>query len=45
MGLTAENEGGYRLSSPVHFAANLKAPLMIMYNFGDDNVCSNNHFR
>jgi hypothetical protein len=38
VGLPAENEGGYRLSFPVHFAANLKAPLMIVHNIGDDIV-------
>lgn len=38
LGLPSDNEEGYRLSSPVHQAANLKAKLMIVQNFEDDNV-------
>jgi dipeptidyl-peptidase-4 len=38
MGLPAENEEGYRKSSPVHAAANLRGRLMLIHNFGDDNV-------
>ena len=38
MGLPQENEEGYRLSSPVHAASNLKGKLMLIHNLGDDNV-------
>ncbi|MDX2149268.1 MAG: DPP IV N-terminal domain-containing protein [Bryobacteraceae bacterium] len=38
LGLPQENEEGYRLSSPVHYAANLKGQLMLVHNIGDDNV-------
>lgn len=38
LGLPAENEEGYRQSSPVHFAKNLRGRLMLVHNFGDDNV-------
>src|SRR5690606_27774246 len=38
LGLPSENEQGYRLSSPVHKAAALNAPLMLVHNIGDDNV-------
>jgi dipeptidyl-peptidase-4 len=38
LGLPAENEDGYRDSSPVHFAENLKGGLMLVHNFEDDNV-------
>ncbi|HBY58381.1 MAG TPA: S9 family peptidase [Solibacterales bacterium] len=38
LGLPRENEEGYRLSSPVHSAANLKGQLMLVHNLGDDNV-------
>lgn len=38
MGLPEENVEGYRASSPVHFAGNLQGKLMLMHNFGDDNV-------
>jgi dipeptidyl-peptidase-4 len=38
MGLPSENPEGYRASSPVHFAGNLKGKLMLVHNYGDDNV-------
>jgi dipeptidyl-peptidase-4 len=38
MGLPQENEEGYKASSPVNQAANLKSKLMLVHNFEDDNV-------
>ncbi|MFN7937034.1 MAG: alpha/beta fold hydrolase [Bryobacteraceae bacterium] len=38
MGLPEENVEGYRKSSPLHYAANLKGKLMLVHNYGDDNV-------
>ena len=38
MGLPAENTDGYRRSSVVEKAGNLAAKLLIVHNFGDDNV-------
>ncbi len=38
MGLPGENPEGYRDSSPVNFAGNLKGKLMLVHNYGDDNV-------
>jgi dipeptidyl-peptidase-4 len=38
MGRPQENQDGYRDSSPVNQAANLKGKLMITYGTGDDNV-------
>ncbi len=38
MGLPKDNEAGYRLGSPVNFAANLKGNLLIVHGTGDDNV-------
>lgn len=38
MGLPGENPEGYKNSSPVHFARNLNARLMLVHNFNDDNV-------
>jgi dipeptidyl-peptidase-4 len=38
MGLPQDNEEGYRLSSPVHHAANLKGKLLLVHNMQDDNV-------
>ena len=38
MGLPSQNEEGYKRSSPVHFAGNLKGRLMLAHNFEDDNV-------
>ncbi|MCZ2080324.1 MAG: S9 family peptidase [Bryobacterales bacterium] len=42
LGLPSENEAGYRESSPVHYAANLKASLMLVHNIEDDNVLFQN---
>lgn len=38
LGLPQQNEDGYKASSPVHQAANLKGKLMLVHNFEDDNV-------
>jgi dipeptidyl-peptidase-4 len=38
LGLPAENEEGYRLSSPLNDAAKLKRPVLLIHNFEDDNV-------
>ncbi len=38
LGLPSDNSSGYRDSSPVHHTANLKGKLMLVHNFGDDNV-------
>ncbi len=38
LGLPAENEKGYRESSVVHSAANLRGSLLLIHNFEDDNV-------
>jgi dipeptidyl-peptidase-4 len=38
LGLPAENETGYKESSPVHAAANLKGQLLLVHNLEDDNV-------
>ncbi len=42
LGLPAENPEGYRLSSPLNFAANLKAALLLVHNLEDDNVLFQN---
>ena len=42
MGLPSQNEAGYKSSSPVHSAANLKAKLLLVHNIGDDNVLFQN---
>ena len=42
MGLPDENKDGYRKSSNVKAAANLKSKLMIVCNFEDDNVLFQN---
>ena len=42
MGLPEENRDGYRESSPIGKAENLKAKLMIVHNFEDDNVLFQN---
>jgi dipeptidyl-peptidase-4 len=42
LGLPSENEEGYRLSSPVHSADQLKARLLLIHNFEDDNVLFQN---
>ncbi len=36
--LPADNEAGYRDSSPVNQAASLEAPLLLIHGTGDDNV-------
>ncbi len=38
MGLPDENREGYRTSSPIHKAGDLKASLLLIHNFEDDNV-------
>lgn len=38
LGLPQENEAGYRDSSPVNAAANLKGDLLLVHNIEDDNV-------
>ncbi|MBL8211466.1 MAG: DPP IV N-terminal domain-containing protein, partial [Bryobacterales bacterium] len=43
MGLPSENEDGYHDSSPVHFAKELKGHLMLVHNYGDDNVLYQNN--
>jgi dipeptidyl-peptidase 4 len=42
LGLPAENAEGYRASSPVEYAAKLKAKLLIVHNIEDDNVLFQN---
>lgn len=38
LGLPRDNEQGYRDSSPVHAAKNLKGALLLVHNIQDDNV-------
>ena len=45
MGLPSDNEEGYKRSSPVHQAANLKAKLMLIHCAEDDNVLFQNTFQ
>jgi dipeptidyl-peptidase-4 len=42
LGLPAENPDGYKASSPVSAAANLKGKLLLIHNFEDDNVLFGN---
>jgi dipeptidyl-peptidase 4 len=42
LGLPSENADGYRASSPVDYAAKLKAKLLIVHNIEDDNVLFQN---
>jgi dipeptidyl-peptidase-4 len=42
LGLPSENTEGYRASSPVEYAAKLKAKLLIVHNIEDDNVLFQN---
>lgn len=42
LGRPQENEDGYKSSSPVHSAANLKGKLLLMHNIEDDNVLFGN---
>lgn len=45
LGLPPENEAGYRDSSPVHFAKNLEGKLLLVHNYGDDNVLYQNNMQ
>lgn len=38
MGLPATNADGYRIGSPINFAAGLKGKLLLVHGSGDDNV-------
>jgi dipeptidyl-peptidase 4 len=38
MGLPQDNEAGYKIGSPIHFAEGLKGKLLIVHGTGDDNV-------
>lgn len=38
MGLPQTNAEGYRMGSPISFAAGLKGKLLIVHGSGDDNV-------
>ncbi|MGB6642562.1 MAG: S9 family peptidase [Thermoanaerobaculia bacterium] len=38
MGLPEENEEGYRLGSPIHFAEGLEGRLLLIHGTADDNV-------
>ncbi len=42
LGLPAENEEGYKLSSPFNDAASLRGRLLILHNMEDDNVLFQN---
>lgn len=42
LGLPSDNEQGYRLSSVVHQAANLRGSLLLIHNLEDDNVLFQN---
>lgn len=42
LGTPQENEKGYRESSPVNKAKNLEGKLLLVHNFGDDNVLFQN---
>jgi dipeptidyl-peptidase-4 len=42
MGIPAENEESYKVSSPVHYAGNLKGDLLLIHNIEDDNVLFQN---
>jgi dipeptidyl-peptidase-4 len=42
LGLPSENEDAYRRSSPIHHAADIKAPLLLIHNLEDDNVLFQN---
>ncbi|MGA2215502.1 MAG: alpha/beta fold hydrolase, partial [Bryobacteraceae bacterium] len=42
LGLPSENAEGYRASSPVEYAAKLKAKLLMLHNIEDDNVLFQN---
>lgn len=38
MNLPSANPDGYHASSPIHFASRLQGKLMLVHNYGDDNV-------
>ena len=38
MGLPRDNDEGYRIGSPIHFAEGLKGKLLLVHGTGDDNV-------
>jgi dipeptidyl-peptidase-4 len=38
MGLPKDNAAGYRIGSPINFAAGLKGKLLLIHGTGDDNV-------
>jgi dipeptidyl-peptidase-4 len=38
MGRPQDNEGGYKVGSPIHFAEGLRGRLLIVHGTGDDNV-------
>jgi dipeptidyl-peptidase 4 len=42
MDLPSRNEQGYKESSPVHSAASIEEPLLLLHNFQDDNVLFQN---
>jgi len=42
LGLPAENPEGYQASSPLEYATKLKAKLLMLHNFEDDNVLFQN---
>ncbi len=42
MGLPAENSDAYHRSSPVHYAGELRASLLLVHDFEDDNVLFQN---
>jgi len=45
LGLPQENEAGYRESSPVNQAGRLEGKLLLLHNYGDDNVLYQNTVR
>jgi dipeptidyl-peptidase-4 len=45
LGLPQENEAAYRDSSAITYAANLKAKLLLVHAYGDDNVLFQNSFQ
>ncbi len=45
LGLPQENEAGYREGSAIEYVRNLKAPLLLIHNYGDDNVLFQNFFQ
>ncbi|MCX6592260.1 MAG: alpha/beta fold hydrolase [Acidobacteria bacterium] len=45
LGMPQENESGYKDSSALTYAGNLKGKLLLVHNFGDDNVLFQNSFQ